>query len=142
MEPVYLVAKPRTFFRDKNLPEPAVLDVANPNRELLVLYNDEIPRLLSDCVPRDSIRKEIEKLPEISPGHNLLVKIEDADVEPDPDLTIKCFLVSWFDMYEPDVIKIFQINWLSEKYQKNAPEKTRKWIARLYEEASRWKVLE
>ena len=138
---MYLVAKPRTFFHDKNLPEPAVLDVANPIRELLALHNDELQDVLSECVPRDAIGKEIEKLPELRLDHNWIVKIEDADVDPDPDLKIKCFVVTWFDMYEPDMIMIFQINWLSEKYQKNAPEKTRKWIARLYEEASRWKQM-
>lgn len=140
MQPVYLVAKSRSYFCDKNLSEPSVLNIADPNRELVVLFNHELPRLLSECVPRDAIRKEIDKLPELVPDQNWIVKIEDADVDEHPNY--KCFLVTWFDMYDSDIVSCFQLDWLSEKYQKNAPEKTQKWIGRLYEEASKWKVLE
>lgn len=140
MKPMYLVAKPHTFFRDKNLSEQRLLYITEYDRSLLVVPDTELQDVLSECVPRDAIGKEIEKLPELRLDHNWIVKIEDAEVDQVPGSS--CFVVTWFDMYEPDVIMIFQINWLSEKYQKNAPEKTRKWIARLYEEASRWKVLE
>ena len=139
MEPVYLVAKPCTFFHDKNLPELKLLYITAYDRSLVVVPDTELQDILSGSVPRDSVRKEIEKLPEILPDHNWIIQIEDGEVDQVPGSS--CFVVSWFDVYEPDTINIFRINWLSEKYQKNAPEKTRKWIDRMYEEASRWRVL-
>jgi hypothetical protein len=128
----YIVST-RDYFDNKTLFEPeSFRSVGIDDKYLIHISSEKMSIITADFVPLNKINKKIEQG---GCTHLIRMKILQSNSHNPKDIA---FIVKFFDLYHPKTILLFNINFNSDVYLKQAPERTLAWINHIYEEAEKW----